>query len=301
MQSPPAKKAEGAPRTPSRGSGSGTEAPSPLSKASTPQRHRDDSAGAECAPPRDLASALAEGGDAGAAPSVSGKCRLLAWAADAYRRSRAETEGGADGCAIHPAKESDLWQKRERRRSQATTAHGHQRARWFGEYSEDDPDEYLLIQDLIALHRRGVEDISVTIITDDEPFDVEPLVGHAGMADLDAQHLVESADDILASYTPDSPGDWLLYQDLVAVARRGAARASVTILMEAEDEPAEGDSLGSEKGHLSARQEEGKGAEPAAGALEYEADLCGEFEYDEENPEVCWGQGWAWREGKGLG
>ena len=126
-------------------------------------------------------------------PPVSGTCRLLAWAADVHRRSRAESESGADGCgcSIQAAEKSDLWQKRERRRSQATAAHGQQRARWFGEYSEDEPDEYLLMQDLISLHRRGVEDVSVTIITDDEPFDIEPLVGHAGMADLDVQHLVE--------------------------------------------------------------------------------------------------------------
>ena len=45
---------------------------------------------------------------------------------------------------------------------------------------QEEPDEYLLLQDLIALHRRGVEDVSVTIITDDQPYPIESLVGHAG-------------------------------------------------------------------------------------------------------------------------
>ena len=42
---------------------------------------------------------------------------------------------------------------------------------------QEEPDEYLLMQDLISFHQRGVENVSVTIITDDAPFNLENFAG----------------------------------------------------------------------------------------------------------------------------
>jgi hypothetical protein len=231
-----------------------------------------------------------------AKPAVSEKCSLLGWVAHAHRESMLQAERDAVDCPIRAAGEtaSTLWQKRLNKGSRAKTARLQRpRARWFGEYSEDEPDQYLLMQDLISLHRRGVEDVSVTILTDDEPFDVEPLVGHAGMSDLDAAHLMDSADDVLASYSPETPDDWLLYQDLISLSRKGASRVSVTMLLDEDEDKAEDIQSNSESGLGNGHSieqlvgaAECAGGEGLGGVVEYEADLCGDFEYDEEDPEV---------------
>jgi hypothetical protein len=44
------------------------------------------------------------------------------------------------------------------------------------EYDEDDPDLWLLQQDLISLHKRGAEMVSVTVLTSDRPPDVSGLL-----------------------------------------------------------------------------------------------------------------------------
>ena len=297
--SPKAKTGEAVlstPTTPSRGPGSGSEAPSPLSKANTPQRGGvfrvvclDDDAAAAVADAPLRSSVTAK-------PAVSEKCSLLGWVAHAHRESMLQAERDAVDCPIRAAEESTLCQKRVNKSWRAKTARlQRDRARWFGEYSEDEPDQYLLMQDLISLHRRGVEDVSVTILTDDEPFDVEPLVGHAGMSDLDAAHLMDSADDVLASYSPETPDDWLLYQDLVSLSRKGASRVSVTMLLDEDEDKIEDIQIKSESGLGNGHSSEelvggavGACGVGLGGVVEnaHEADMCGDFEYDEEDPEV---------------
>eukprot|EP00961_Rhodomonas_salina_P010428 139709-Rhodomonas_salina.1 len=95
---------------------------------------------------------------------------------------------------------------------------------FFGQYDEEDPEPFLLLQDLLSWHKRGVERVSVTILSDDEPFDPSSLVLD-GAADLDIDANVEPV-----KYDEENPEQWLLAQDLTALSRRGAERVSITVL-----------------------------------------------------------------------
>jgi hypothetical protein len=53
------------------------------------------------------------------------------------------------------------------------------------EYDEDDPELWLLQQDLVALHKRGAEMVTVTILTSDQPPDVSCLLWPYGSGHLD--------------------------------------------------------------------------------------------------------------------
>jgi hypothetical protein len=127
-------------------------------------------------------------------PDVSAKCSLLKWVEQSHKRRQVKealaacelprancrTDDIASSLATHQERPRKAHTKSRLGHARHWTRGGKKKERWFGEYSEEEPDEYLLLQDLIALHRRGVEDVSVTILSDDAPFDIEPLVGPAG-------------------------------------------------------------------------------------------------------------------------
>ena len=170
--------------TPIRSGGASSGAPSPLSKANTPQR---SSAGPRHALDDQLDAAADKESvavdppppPASLSPGVSAKCSLLKWAQGAHARSAeavSDVSGQQQGESEREHVLHDGSQLRQRLRKKYAGAVHARKARWFGEYSEEDPEEYLLMQDLIALHKRGAEEVSVTFITDDEPYDVSPLV-----------------------------------------------------------------------------------------------------------------------------
>ena len=258
-------------RTPDKTVDTSGTAPSPLSKANTPQRQHspkcvddDDKLHVDAVHHTASASPAPAVSDA---PAVSGKCRLLRWAAAAHQRRQLAP-------AVAPEQDQLALPSNPRsalRKPHSGTHRAHSsliKARWFGDWSEEEPDEYLLCQDLIAMHKRGAEEVSVTILSDDA-FDVSALVGAAGSGDIDAAHLPQSADDVLAIYSEEHPEEWLLHQDLVALAKSGVERASVVMMLKDDDGAEDGGQWGS----------------PQWAEEEIEADLCGEVQYDPDDPE----------------
>ena len=170
-------------------------APSPLSKANTPLRPTEavrhalgkhfDAAG-ETTATRGMDGQIEPVVDV-QPPEVSSKCSLLKWVAQTYKRN-VKLSASNTGEQSHSCGEQVTRDLQKTRAKLARTQQSMHKARWFGEYSEEHPDEYLLMQDLISLHKRGIQDVSVTIITDDEPFDVGPLVRPAGRAVIDHAH-----------------------------------------------------------------------------------------------------------------
>lgn len=134
---------------------------------------------------------------------------------------------------------------------------------FFGQYDEEDPEPFLLLQDLLSWHKRGVERVSVTILSDDEPFDPSSLVLD-GAADLDIDANVEPV-----KYDEENPEQWLLAQDLTALSRRGAERVSITVLPDPIDV-----------------EDSGKPQHAEQAGVEIETDVLGSFPYREEEPEL---------------
>jgi hypothetical protein len=171
-------------------------APSPLSKANTPLRPTEgarhalekhfDAAG-ETTATRGMDGQIEPVVDV-QTPEVSSKCGLLNWVAQTYKRN-VKLSASNTGEQSHSCGDEQVTRDLQKTRAKlARTQQSMHKARWFGEYSEENPDEYLLMQDLISLHKRGIQDVCVTIITDDEPFDVGPLVRPAGRAVIDHAH-----------------------------------------------------------------------------------------------------------------
>jgi hypothetical protein len=170
-------------------------APSPLSKANTPLRPTEGArhalekhfdAAAETTATPDMDGQIEPAVNA-QTPEVSSKCGLLNWVAQTYKRNMKRSSSNT-GEQSHSSGEQVTRDLQKTRAKLARIQQSMHKARWFGEYSEENPDEYLLMQDLISLHKRGIQDVCVTIITDDEPFDVGPLVRPAGRAVIDHAH-----------------------------------------------------------------------------------------------------------------
>ncbi len=105
------------------------------------------------------------------------------------------------------------------------------------EYNEEDPELWLLQQDLLALHKRGAEMVSVTILAFDEPPDVKHLLWPVGSGHLDLQHHYQHA----APYPEGNVDTWneedlellddyLFLKDLTAVQKAGADAVSVLLV-----------------------------------------------------------------------
>jgi hypothetical protein len=105
------------------------------------------------------------------------------------------------------------------------------------EYNEEDPELWLLQQDLLALHKRGAEMVSVTILAFDEPPDVKHLLWPVGSGHLDLEHHYQHAApypegniDTWNEEDLELLDDYLFLKDLTAVQKAGADAVSVLLV-----------------------------------------------------------------------
>ncbi len=93
------------------------------------------------------------------------------------------------------------------------------------EYDEDEPENWLLAQDLTALSRRGAERVSITVLPNagGEESNVHRLkredVPGTPAADIEAANIETDALGPIP-YREDEPELWLLQQDLLALYRQ---------------------------------------------------------------------------------